>query len=187
MPEKVRIPQKRYDELVRHGKIMREYMKDHMENRRNMLFTSMESYPHEKDLKDHLQKMDIREALPYIVFYSRPDIYDREGDEELHRTQAFMQKIIDTYVDVIEDEDYERVEKITPGAWKSMSDEKRTECFEGMILYYTEGEFDSFLKDLGYQKFMNAYDYSQSMYKEGEECTKLVRDLKKIWDSVQNF
>ena len=163
MYQKIRIPQKKYDDIVEKGKIIRGYMENNMENRRNVLFTTMSYFPRREELERRMPQMDMRESLPFIIFYSDPAIYDRKDDEALQDTRKFMQSLISKYVDIIEDEDYERVESITPGAWKSMSEEEREERFEPMILYYKEDEFDSFVKDLEYQKFMGAYGYSQSM------------------------
>ena len=187
MYQKIRIPQKRYNDIVEKGKIIRGYMENNMENRRNVLFTTMSYFPRREELERRMPQMDMRESLPFIIFYSDPAIYDRKEDEELQETRKFMQSLISKYVDIIEDEDYEQVESITPGAWKSMSEEEREERFEPMILYYKEDEFDSFIKDLEYQKFMGAYGYSQSMYKDGEECPEMIKDLRKIWTSICDF
>lgn len=183
--ELVRIPQKRYRELIAEGKEIVRLLNDPSESRRNMLFGAMTAYPRVDELEKYMKELDTRKSLPFIIFYSHNDIFDRQKDPEAARTRDYLKKYFDENVDVIEDEDYERVETVTHSVWKRLSQPEREKLFSGLIGYYGRDEFETFVKDLGYKEFMSAYGCSRAKYERGEINPVIIHDLKKIWDAVQ--
>ena len=185
--EIVRITKKKLEELKKQSVIVMNHTKDHSENRRNMLFPTVSSYPPAERLEEEWKNMDTRKSVPYLVFYSCREAYDNPDDPECQKTREVASRILSEYVDIIEDEDFEKVEAVTPGMWKSMSKKERVSVFRDLVSYYGKEEFDTFISDLGYVKLMGAYGYTQAMYRDGVRFPDLIRDLREIWDILQDY
>lgn len=183
--ELVRIPEKRYQELINVGKEIVRLLNDPSEKRRNMQFRAMPAYPRVEELEKYLPALDTRKSLPFIIFYSSEEIFDIPGDPEAARTREFLKRYFAENVDVIEDVDYEKIEAISSSVWKSLSPTERQNCFSGLVGYYGRDEFETFVKDLGYMDFMGAYGCSRAKYEKGDINPVIIHDLKKIWNAVQ--
>lgn len=183
--ELVRIPKKRYQELIMEGKEIVRLLNDPSEKRRNMQFRAMPAYPRVEELEKYLPDLDTRESLSFIIFYSSEEIFNIPDDPEAARTREYLKRYFMENVDVIDDEDYEKIETISPSVWKSLNQSERKNCFSGLIGYYGRDEFETFVKDLGYMDFMGAYGCSRAKYERGDINPVIIHDLKKIWNAVQ--
>ena len=182
-PEMIRMPRKRYRELERMAEKIREKVNEGRSKVADV-FTEADNYPTVETLKAHRVSEHLREFLPYLVFYYNPKSFD-SNDAEFKRTKDYIAQLFNEYLDIIDDEEFDRFCGILPGEWKKMSLEEKVEEFSDWISYYNMEEFDSFLKDLGYLKFMGAYKFTEAAYKAGEQCPKLIWDMKDVWDAAQ--
>lgn len=182
-PELVRMPYKKFMALQDTAREIRKQI-DTGKGKIRDLFTEVDNYPSVEDLKSHHVAENIRKYLPYLVFYITPEAFscDEEGFEE---TSSYIKEVIRDNVDLIEDESYDKFAVLQPGEWKRMSVKDRAAVFYDWILYYNPSEFETFIKDIGYLRFMTAYDLTEPAYMSGKECPDLERDLKEIWDTVQ--
>ena len=182
-PEMIRMPRKRYRELERIAEKIREKVNEGRSKVADV-FTEADNYPTVETLKAHRVNEHLREFLPYLVFYYNPKSFNSK-DTEFKKTKDYIGKLFNEYLDIIDDEEFDRFSGILPGEWKKMSLEEKVEAYRDWISYYNMEEFDSFMRDLGYLKFMGAYQFTEAAYKAGEQCPNLIWDMKDVWDAAQ--
>ena len=178
-PEVIRIPRKKYRELEQNASEIRSLV-DSESGKIRDIFTEADNIPSPEDFKAHNVEKSLREYLPYMIFYSSSGA-DGRGQE----TAQYINHLFSEYLDIIDDEEFERFDSIMPGEWAQMPLEERADRFRDWIYYYNPNEFETFRKDIGYLKFMEAYGYSYPAYKDGKECPQLIRDLNEVWETVQ--
>lgn len=178
-PEVIRIPKKKYRELEQEALEIRRLV-DSENGKIRDIFTEADNIPSPEDLKAHNVERNMREYLPYLVFYKGCEAVG-EGQE----TAQYISYLFSEYLDIIDDEEFERFDSITPGEWAQMPLEERAERFRDWIYYYNPNEFETFRKDIGYLRLMEAYNYSYPSYRDGKECPQLIRDLNEVWEAVQ--
>lgn len=185
MDEIIHIARSEYNKMVETAKEIQSYTDDQNENRTIIKFLDRHNFPRIADMERYRVKHDMRKFLPYLVFYSDPSIYWNE-DEEFEKSQKYIQNLIAAYVFIVEDEDFEPILSMTPGIWKRADINERADCFRALVEYYGQNEFETFMRDLGWKKFMAAYEYSQKDFNDGKRCDALREDLALLWDFLQD-
>lgn len=183
-PEVIRMPRKRYRELEDAARAIREQV-DIGKGKIRDIFTEADNYPTVTVLKEHHAELNLREYLPYLIFYITPGAFECE-DDAYGETAGYIRELLSEYLDIPDDMEFERFDSIQPGEWKKMPIQERVDRFQDWIYYYNPTEFETFFKDIGWLKLMGAYPgYTEPAYRQGKECPQLERDLKEVWDLVQ--
>lgn len=185
LEEIVHISQSDYNDLVEQAKEVQACTDQENDQQAVVKFIDRNNFPTIEAMKKHRVKYNMRKYLPYLIFYSDSSIYYNE-DPEFEISQAYIRELLENYIDIIDDDDIRPVNSVTSGAWRKMSLEDRANVFRELIGYYGRNEFETFLKDLGWKKFMNGYGYSLKNYNEGKEPDENLReDLIAVWDLLQ--
>lgn len=182
--ELVRISQRRYDEIVKIGRGIDQLPTETLEELKIPEFTDKRNYPSAEDLESFGAPQKVRDWLPYLIFY-RDVFQPEEGEEEeFGKTRDYIDELLNEWLDVIPDEAFSKIDKLTAAGWAKLDAQERCDCFRELMEYYNPNEYNSFIKDLGWKNFMGAYDiHDRKNYAMAED---LVDDLKKIWEEVQS-
>ena len=170
--ELVRISESRYEELKRIGESIEQRVVDPQGNTDVPFFSDRRNYPTAEELEDAGAPQKIREWLPYFIYYL--DVYQPDEDE--------MEEY--EWLDIIPDEAFAGIQKITAGGWTKMDLEERSNRFSELIEYYSPMEFNEFVKDLGWRNFMASYKITDRKNYAASEM--LIDDLYEVWDKVQS-
>ena len=183
MQELVRITQKRYREVLEICRFIEDRTDSGEEGDFPYAFPDRRNIPAAAELKGRNLEEKIRQIYPYLIYYR--DVYKPEpGDENYSELREYFNRILTDWLDIIEDSDMDPVEEMTPGQWKQLSLEEKCLIFGNLLSYYSPYEFDTFIRDLGWKKFMGAYEGIKEKEKYAEN-EKLLDDLEKIWEAVQ--
>lgn len=182
--EIVRISKSEYDTMVANAKRIQEYTDDANEARTVMKFTDRNNFPTVEEMKQHDVIHNLRKYLPFLIYYHTQEVFASDV-EELERSKEYINEVLSEFLEIVDDEDVAAINALTPGVWKKAGCKQRHRIFAPLIAYYGWNEFETFIKDLGWKKFMGAYNYTQKNAKDGEDCPKLRDDLAKIWDELQ--
>ena len=185
-PQYVRIPRSKYNDLLKFAKMISKATDDPYEARNEIKFFQKNSYPTIQEMIDHDIENNVRKYLPYILFFTQSEAFD-STDKEFLEVREYINEIVEKYVILIEDEDYEKIENMTAATWKKIDFDKKAEILEPYMLYYDKNQFEDFLLDLGWEKFMTSYGYNKKNYKLHERNMEMEYELKKIWDKVFSF
>lgn len=134
-------------------------------------------------LRENAVEERAREFLPWLIYYR--DVYkpDSGNTEECRESQQYIRGVLDDCLDIIPDEAVSSIDCVSPKKWRNMSLERRCEVFRELVSYYSRGEYDGFLKDLGWRRFMTFYRIrDRAGY---AECEELTEDLLEIWEALQ--
>lgn len=183
-PEIIRITKKDYDALLAKAKEISYLQDDKISLRTAVKFTGRNRFPSVEQLKAHDIKRNLRTFLPFLLYFTIPGLFD-EDEPGFEDTISYIKHILSTYVDIVDDEDMKKIEKILPNTWANSALEKRMNIFRPFIIYYGREEFETFLKDLGFKKFMSSYGLKEKDVKDGIKDKKLRSDLYEVWNAVQ--
>ena len=183
--EIIRISQSEYNQLVKKAKDVQEHTDETNETKTVMKFTDRNNFPTVEEIERHNVIHNLRKYLPFLVYYHTQKIFTT-NEKELKRSKEYIAKIIKELVDIVDDDDVAEINSITPGVWKKASHEQKCNILAPLISYYGWNEFENFVKDLEWKKFMMAYGYTQKKAKDGLESPELREELASIWDTLQN-
>lgn len=180
--EYVRITKSKYEEVLRVCRMVDEKTDMPSGGSALMRFADRENLPSIEEMKKRNIEKEIRELYPYFIYYR--DVYEPRADNqaEAKALKAYFGEILSDWLDIIEDEDVLPIDQITSRQWKEMDLDKRCARFSALISYYSPYEFMTFLKDLGFKKFMSAYGIRGGQYMS---CERLIDDLELIWEKEQ--
>lgn len=182
--ELVRISESRYEELKRIGESIEQRVVDPQGNTDVPFFSDRRNYPTAEELEDAGAPQKIREWLPYFIYYL--DVYQPDEDEmeEYEKTRGYIKNLLNEWLDIIPDEAFAGIQKITAGGWTKMDLEERSNRFSELIEYYSPMEFNEFVKDLGWRNFMASYKITERKNYAASEM--LIDDLYEVWEKVQS-
>lgn len=183
--EMIRISRSEYNTLVKKAEEVQRHTDDTKETKTVMKFTERNNFPTVEEMIHHDVIHHLRKYLPFLIYYHTQEIFTT-NEEELKRSKSYIKKIIEELVDIVDDDDVSKINSMTPGNWKKLSYEEKRNILEPLISYYGWNEFNNFIKDLGWKKFMEAYGYTQKDAKKGLESPELKDELAQIWDDLQN-
>ena len=102
--------------------------------------------------------------------------------KECSESRQCIEGILNDWLDIIPDELMASIDSVSPKKWKNMNLERRCGVFRDLVSYYSWSEYDGFLKDLGWRRFMTCYGIrDRSGY---AECEKLTEDLMDVWEML---
>lgn len=174
----IRIARSKYEHLLQAAK----RLDDNTLHDQGTVFTARNIYPAISDLESHHVRENFRKFMPYVLYYA--EIYQTD-DPEFVPVQDYLKDMCAECLDVVDDSDLEQIRKLTPSTWKKLTLEERADVLEPLISYYSPDEFEGFLEDLGWQRFMTAYGITQKKWKDGDGDSKMRIDLACVWDCVQ--
>lgn len=183
-PEVIRVAQRDYNLMVKKARAIQKLADDRASLRTAVKFTGRNRFPTVEQLEEHDVANHMRSFLPFLVYYREPQVFYSD-DSEFERTREYLNNLFDLCVDIVEDEDMDPINSVTPFVWEKYTDDEKRALFRPLIGYYGNDEFDSFVKDLGFKRFMGAYGLKKKDCKNGVHNQKLRSHLKKIWDFVQ--
>ena len=178
MPELIRMTDSRYRQIVAAG----ELIEKNRGGRVDLLFVDRDNYPTAEMLRENAVEERIREFLPWLIYYR--DVYrpDEGGTEECLRSRQCIEGILSEWLDIIPDEAVASIDCVSPKKWGNMNLERRCGAFRDLVGYYSWSEYDGFLKDLGWRRFMSYYGIrDRSGY---AECEELTEDLLDVWEEL---
>lgn len=146
-------------------------------------FPEQNGFPTVDELEEHRAGEHLREYLPYLLYYDKAF---KHSTPEFEETKKYIDALLE-YVDIVEDKDVKKIKELTAEKWKGMTLQERAETFAPLMEYYNPGEFDNFIKDLDYYKFMSFYGCTKLKYRTAGKYKGLVKDLHDIWDIVQRM
>lgn len=183
-PEIIRIAEKDYKALFNKAKEISELQDDKLSLRTAVKFTGRNRFPSVEQLKQHDVKRNMRTFLPFLLYYTIPGLFDTD-EPGFEDTISYINYLLSTYVDIVDDEDVKKIEKVLPNSWANSTLETRKSIFRPLIVYYGREEFETFLRDLGFKKFMSFYGLKEKDIKDGIKDKKLRSDLYEVWNAVQ--
>lgn len=190
-PEIIRITQQNYDRIVARCQMIQERTDDPYETRDGMKYGARYNIPSVATLEKHDVVHHLRKYLPYLVFYGDENVLTPNVDDdaliaELEETRAYIKQIFAEYVDIIDNDAMAAIEKYTVKTWNKMDFDGKVDAFRELISYYGAEEFTNFYQDLGYQRFMAAYDrMTELQYYSGKVSPAYQVEIRKIWDTIQ--
>ncbi len=150
--------------------------------REDLLFVDRDNYPTAEMLRENAVEERIREFLPWLIYYR--DVYkpDEGSTEECMKSRQCIESILNDWLDIIPDEAVESIDCVSPKKWGNMNLERRCGVFRELVSYYSWSEYDGFLKDLGWRRFMTFYRIrDRAGY---AECEELTEDLLDVWEEL---
>ena len=184
-PEVIRISEKDYRLCVRKAKAIKKQEDDRIILRTAVKFTGRNRYPSVEQLKRHDAARNMRKLLPFLIYFREPETYQND-EPEFENTRDYINYLFNNYVDIVDDADMEPIDKVFPNVWTNSDEEARKDLLRPLIIYYGREEFETFLKDLGYKKFMSSYGLKKKDCKDGVKDKTLRNHLYKVWEAVQS-
>lgn len=181
-PEIVRIREEDYQRMVADARQIQADT-DALHSVSCCQFRDRNNFPTEEDLITHDVRHHFREYLPYLVYYH--DVFTTE-DPSWGDARKALDQLFGECLDIVAAQDYQPIENEEPAHWKARTDLEKAALLRPLIWYYGSNEFETFLRDLGWQAWMKTYRYSVRMRKHGQRCPVLEQELRRIWDQVQN-
>lgn len=182
-PTFVRIKKKDYDELLRKARLIdEESTQDKLSNVNR--FKNRNVYPTISSLKQHNVEINLKKYVPYLLYYK--DIY-QSNETDFLEAREYIQELFDNWVEIIPEKAYLGLEEISSIDWKKKTLEERIELLEEFILFYGFDEFETFLGDLGWMRFMRAYRLYEVRYNAKEYPKRFYKEMKTIWNIVQKI
>ena len=179
----IRIPESRYDRIVRIARLLPGAAERKMQQGKNAYDCKV--YPTAEDLEKHDVEYNIRKYLKYIVYLR----VVHDTDEDYHAVaKKRVEEICENCIDIVSDEDMALINKTTAEEWNKMSLEDKVRVFAPLLQYYAYNEFATFFSDLtspdiiGYRPFMGALKIKKDKMHEKGALKRLQKQMLKIWD-----
>lgn len=178
----LRIREREYEKYQEIAKLVLEKMKNDENSLLSNVVPWKNVFPKKEDIEKEDVLLNLKEYLPYLVFYK--DIYesDLDGVSEMKET---LNKIFLEWVDVLPDVYYKKIDKITGSLWRRSSLENRAKWFDDVISCYGFNEFNEFVNDLDYYVFMRGYGIRQLEFVKGQFPSEMINDLREVWNYLQ--
>ena len=138
-------------------------------------------YPRVEEMEEHEAAYNLRRYMDYLIGFTDPTLIDID-DDEFVKTRKYITDLFRSCVEIMDDEDMEGIKTLTPERWKRMTVEERWEVFNPMLMYYGWNEFETFLKDLGWQPYMEYAHYTKKKYEKGNKSETVIDDLQAVWE-----
>ena len=177
--ELVRLTDSRYRQILAAGQLIEK----NRGGREDFLFMDRDNYPTAEMLQENGVGERVREFLPWLIYYR--DVY-RPVEEEMEgccESRQYIDRILRDALDVIPDEAMAPIDSVSPKKWGNMDLKRRCGVFRELVSYYSWREYDGFLRDLGWRRFMAHYRIKDRSGYTG--CEKLTGDLLKVWEKLQ--
>lgn len=179
-PEITRISKKDYNRYKKLAIQVNKRTEDINESNHDLRFVGKNHFPSVKELEGHHIKYEVRKYLPILLFYDTIEL-DNESDEYTE-TKEYIKYLLDNYVEVINDKDVRAVDKLSKRNWNEYSIEKLVKAFRPLLKHYTKNEFNTFLLDLKWKKFMTLEKYTSLDYIPGYMPNITYNKLNEIWN-----
>lgn len=177
--EIIRMTQSRYRQILE----TEQYMEENRDDTGDILFPERSSYPTADMIRENAVEERAREFLPWLIYYR--DVY-RPAEEEMEgccESRQYIDRILRDALDVIPDEAMAPIDSVSPKKWGNMDLKRRCGVFRELVSYYSWREYDGFLRDLGWRRFMAHYRIKDRSGYTG--CEKLTGDLLEVWEKLQ--
>lgn len=179
-PDRIRIPKRVMDEYIFVAKEIEKRTNDVNNGDHKLKFPGKNHYPLLEEMVDHKVAYRLRKYLPSLVFYMQANIDD--GSSDYKESMDYIESLINENVFVLDNDIFDNIENITRAKWTEMSLSERSNIFKPLVDNYECDEFDNFLLDLGWKKFMSLRGYSKSKFVHGYMPEKTIKELREIWE-----
>lgn len=178
-PEITRISNKNYNNYKKLAIQINKRTEDINESNHELRFVGKNHFPSVKELEDHHVKYDVRKYLPTLLFYDTIEL-DNKSDE-YKETKEYIKHLLENYVEIINDKDVKAINKLSKRNWSEYDVDRLVKVFKPLLKHYKKDEFNTFILDLKWKKFMTLEKYTSINYVSGYMPDVIYNKLSKIW------
>ena len=181
----IRMKESEFKELIVVAKAIEKSSDDINESNHLLRFSGKNYYPTVDELKKHDIEKNIDKFLPTLLFYYVAEIDD--GSQKYKEMKEYVSNVIVNKVKAYNDEDLKPIESLTKYAWDNLKKETEINTFKKFIDNYNDDEFNSFVLDLGWKKFMVLSNpkYTKRDFVQGEMPEVTYNKLKTVWNNCK--
>lgn len=183
--EIVHMTQHEYNRLVEIAKTIHKNTEDMSNMNFRVQFNNQLDFPTVESLISHDIENNLREFLPYIIFYRVIPFPSLVNNEEYINTLKYIEKLFVYHFDLIEDKDMLPLQITKAALWKKMKKEEKMDLLRPIVSYYGTNEFVSFLKDLKWMDFMEFYKLKETEQRRYDYPEQMFKELKRLFDEIQ--
>lgn len=183
--EVVHMTQHEYNRLVEIAKTIHKNTEDMSNMNFRVQFNNQLDFPTVESLISHDIENNLREFLPYIIFYRVIPFPSLVNNEEYINTLKYIEKLFVYHFDLIEDKDMLPLQITKAALWKKMKKEEKMDLLRPIVSYYGTNEFVSFLKDLKWMDFMEFYKLKETEQRRYDYPEQMFKELKRLFDEIQ--
>lgn len=178
-PEITRISNKNYNNYKKLAIQINKRTEDINESNHELRFVGKNHFPSVKELEDHHVKYDVRKYLPTLLFYDTIEL-DNKSDE-YKETKEYIKRLLENYVEIINDKDVKAINKLSKRNWNEYDIDRLVKVFKPLLKHYKKDEFNTFILDLKWKKFMTLEKYTSINYVSGYMPDVIYNKLSEIW------
>ena len=183
--EVVHMTQHEYNRLVEIAKTIHKNTEDMSNMNFRVQFNNQLDFPTVESLISHDIENNLREFLPYIIFYRVIPFPSLVNNEEYINTLKYIEKLFVYHFDLIEDKDMLPLQITKAALWKKMKKEEKMDLLRPIVSYYGTNEFVAFLKDLKWMDFMESYKFKETEQRRYDYPEQMFKELKRLFDDIQ--